>query len=85
MYRTAKVAKQIVDYFTMALNTLEQGGSEDGTAVSDTVGTKIYKVNKIVIFIFGSYFIHNFLNKVINFYKENNHYKFAELETLCEV
>ncbi|XP_012225664.1 tyrosine-protein phosphatase non-receptor type 23 [Linepithema humile] len=39
----AKVAKQIVDYFTMALNTLEQGGSEDGTAVSDTVGTKIYK------------------------------------------
>ncbi|EFN72933.1 Tyrosine-protein phosphatase non-receptor type 23 [Camponotus floridanus] len=38
----AKVAKQIVDYFTMALNTLEQGGSEDGT-VSDTVGTKIYK------------------------------------------
>ncbi|EZA50853.1 Tyrosine-protein phosphatase non-receptor type [Ooceraea biroi] len=38
----AKVARQIVDYFTMALNTLEQGGSEDGT-VSDTVGTKIYK------------------------------------------
>jgi len=28
----------------MALNTLEQGGSEDGT-VADTVGTKIYKVN----------------------------------------
>jgi len=51
VYYTAKVAKQIVDYFTMALNTLEQGGSEDGTAVSDTVGTKIYKVNEIVAYI----------------------------------
>ncbi|XP_017793028.1 PREDICTED: tyrosine-protein phosphatase non-receptor type 23 [Habropoda laboriosa] len=38
----AKVARQIVDYFTLALSTLEQGGSEDGT-ISDTVGTKIYK------------------------------------------
>ncbi|XP_011149397.1 tyrosine-protein phosphatase non-receptor type 23 [Harpegnathos saltator] len=38
----AKVAKQIVDYFTLALNTLEQGGGEDGT-ISDTVGTKFYK------------------------------------------
>ncbi|XP_054011756.1 tyrosine-protein phosphatase non-receptor type 23 isoform X1 [Hylaeus anthracinus] len=38
----AKVARQIVDYFTLALTTLEQGGSEDGT-ISDTVGTKIYK------------------------------------------
>ncbi|XP_018043655.1 PREDICTED: tyrosine-protein phosphatase non-receptor type 23 isoform X2 [Atta colombica] len=38
----AKVAKQIVDYFTMALTTLEQGGGEDGT-ISDTVGNKIYK------------------------------------------
>ncbi|XP_011875510.1 PREDICTED: tyrosine-protein phosphatase non-receptor type 23 [Vollenhovia emeryi] len=38
----AKVAKQIVDYFTMALTTLEQGGAEDGT-ISDTVGSKIYK------------------------------------------
>ncbi|XP_011638126.1 tyrosine-protein phosphatase non-receptor type 23 [Pogonomyrmex barbatus] len=38
----AKVAKQIVDYFTMALITLEQGGAEDGT-ISDTVGNKIYK------------------------------------------
>ncbi|KAL0126102.1 hypothetical protein PUN28_004908 [Cardiocondyla obscurior] len=38
----AKVAKQIVDYFTMALTTLEQGGVEDGT-ISDTVGNKIYK------------------------------------------
>lgn len=39
----AKVAKQIVDYFTLALNTLEQGGGEDG-AIADTVGTKCYKV-----------------------------------------
>ncbi|XP_071626389.1 uncharacterized protein Mop isoform X1 [Temnothorax longispinosus] len=38
----AKVAKQIVDYFTMALTTLDQGGAEDGT-ISDTVGNKIYK------------------------------------------
>ncbi|XP_076632683.1 tyrosine-protein phosphatase non-receptor type protein myopic isoform X1 [Colletes latitarsis] len=38
----AKVARQIVDYFTLALTTLEQGGSEDGT-ILDTVGTKIYK------------------------------------------
>ncbi|XP_076168588.1 tyrosine-protein phosphatase non-receptor type protein myopic isoform X2 [Ptiloglossa arizonensis] len=38
----AKVARQIVDYFTLALTTLEQGGSEDGT-ISDTVGAKIYK------------------------------------------
>ncbi|KAK2576419.1 hypothetical protein KPH14_005755 [Odynerus spinipes] len=38
----AKVARQIVDYYTSTLNTLEQGGSEDGT-ISDTVGTKIYK------------------------------------------
>lgn len=38
----AKVARQIVDYFNLALATLEQGGSEDGT-ISDTVGTKIYK------------------------------------------
>lgn len=44
MYYTAKVAKQIVDYFTMALTTLEQGGVEDGT-ISDTVGNKIYKVS----------------------------------------
>lgn len=43
MYHAAKVARQIVDYFTLALTTLEQGGSEDGT-ISDTVGTKIYKV-----------------------------------------
>ncbi|XP_031849254.2 tyrosine-protein phosphatase non-receptor type protein myopic isoform X2 [Nomia melanderi] len=38
----AKVARQIVDYCTLALTTLKQGGSEDGT-ISDTVGTKIYK------------------------------------------
>lgn len=44
MYYAAKVAKQIVDYFTMALTTLEQGGVEDGT-ISDTVGNKIYKVS----------------------------------------
>ncbi|XP_032670554.1 tyrosine-protein phosphatase non-receptor type 23 isoform X2 [Odontomachus brunneus] len=31
----AKVARQVVDYFTLALNTLEQGGGEDGT-ISDT-------------------------------------------------
>lgn len=43
MYHVAKVARQIVDYFNLALTTLEQGGSEDGT-ISDTVGTKIYKV-----------------------------------------
>nr|XP_033334560.1 tyrosine-protein phosphatase non-receptor type 23 isoform X1 [Megalopta genalis] len=38
----AKVARQIVDYYTLALTTLKQGGSEDGT-ISDTVGTKIYR------------------------------------------
>lgn len=38
----AKVAKQIVDYFTMASTTLDQGGGDDGT-ISDTVGNKIYK------------------------------------------
>ncbi|XP_043498928.1 tyrosine-protein phosphatase non-receptor type 23 isoform X1 [Polistes fuscatus] len=38
----AKVARQIVDYYTSTLSTLEQGGSEEGT-ISDTVGTKIYK------------------------------------------
>lgn len=43
IYHAAKVARQIVDYFNLALTTLEQGGSEDGT-ISDTVGTKIYKV-----------------------------------------
>lgn len=43
MYYVARVARQIVDYFTLALNTLEQGGGEDGT-ISDTVGTKFYKV-----------------------------------------
>jgi len=50
MYYVAKVAKQIVDYFTMALTTLEQGGGEDGT-ISDTVGNKIYKVRQIIIYI----------------------------------
>lgn len=43
MYYAAKVAKQIVDYFTMALTRLEQGGNEEGL-ISDRVGTKIYKV-----------------------------------------
>ncbi|XP_035743780.1 tyrosine-protein phosphatase non-receptor type 23-like [Vespa mandarinia] len=38
----AKIARQIVDYYTSTLSTLEQGGSEDST-ISDTVGTKIYK------------------------------------------
>lgn len=42
----------------MALNTLEQGGSEDGT-VSDTVGTKIYKVSEIDSFyIFQLFYTH---------------------------
>lgn len=58
IYYSAKVAKQIVDYFTMALNTLEQGGSEDGT-VSDTVGTKIYKVSEIYNFYILQLF-HNY-------------------------
>ncbi|XP_026668804.1 tyrosine-protein phosphatase non-receptor type 23 isoform X2 [Ceratina calcarata] len=44
----AKVARQIVDYFNLALITLEQGGSEDGT-ISDTVGTKIYKSWKVYL------------------------------------
>ena len=48
MYHAAKVARQIVDYFNLALATLEQGGSEDGT-ISDTVGTKIYKVKFILV------------------------------------
>ncbi|XP_012529695.1 tyrosine-protein phosphatase non-receptor type 23 [Monomorium pharaonis] len=39
----AKVAKQIVDYFIMALTTLEQGGVEDIGTISDIVGNKIYK------------------------------------------
>lgn len=43
MYHVAKVARQIVDYFNLALTTLEEGGIEDG-AISDTVGTKTYKV-----------------------------------------
>lgn len=54
MYYVAKVAKQIVDYYTLALNTLEQGGSEDGT-VSDTVGTKIYKVMTFIIAFIYTY------------------------------
>lgn len=41
----AKVARQIVDYYGLALATLEQGGSEDGT-VCETVGNKIYKIWK---------------------------------------
>lgn len=83
MYYTAKVAKQIVDYFTIAFNTLEQGGSEDGTAVSDTVGNKIYKVNKIVIYIWIYIYMNKY--KIKKIYKKNNHYKFAELETLREI
>ncbi|XP_020286382.1 tyrosine-protein phosphatase non-receptor type 23 isoform X2 [Pseudomyrmex gracilis] len=39
----AKVAKQIVDYYSMALDTLEQGGSDEGTVVFDAVGSKLYK------------------------------------------
>ncbi|XP_012266212.2 tyrosine-protein phosphatase non-receptor type 23 isoform X2 [Athalia rosae] len=38
----AKVATQIVDYYNLALNTLEQGGNDDGS-VADTVGSKIFK------------------------------------------
>ncbi|KDR21340.1 Tyrosine-protein phosphatase non-receptor type 23 [Zootermopsis nevadensis] len=38
----AKVAVQIVDYYNLALNTLEQSGCDD-SSVSDTVGSKIYK------------------------------------------
>ncbi|GLH05002.1 Tyrosine-protein phosphatase non-receptor type 61F [Gryllus bimaculatus] len=41
----AKVAAQIVDYYNLALNTLEQGGSDD-CSVSETVGSKIYKTWK---------------------------------------
>ncbi|XP_014480302.1 PREDICTED: tyrosine-protein phosphatase non-receptor type 23 [Dinoponera quadriceps] len=44
----AKVARQIVDYFTLALNTLEQGGGEDGT-ISDTVGPKCYRCWKYYV------------------------------------
>lgn len=54
MYCVAKVARQIVDYFTLALNTLEQGGGEDGT-ISDTVGTKFYKVMNFNIIFFHLY------------------------------
>ncbi|XP_076756719.1 tyrosine-protein phosphatase non-receptor type protein myopic isoform X1 [Xylocopa sonorina] len=39
----AKVARQIVDYFNLALTTLEQGGGGEEGSISDTVGTKIYK------------------------------------------
>lgn len=39
----AKVAKQIVDYYSQALGTLEPNSGEDNP-VSDTVGSKIYKV-----------------------------------------
>lgn len=59
MYYAAKVARQIVDYFTLALNTLEQGGGEEGT-VSDTVGTKIYKV----IYTIFHYFILSFFLRI---------------------
>ncbi|PNF24579.1 hypothetical protein B7P43_G03064 [Cryptotermes secundus] len=38
----AKVAVQIVDYYNLALNTLDQGGSED-CSLPETLGTKIYK------------------------------------------
>ncbi|PSN50877.1 hypothetical protein C0J52_12740 [Blattella germanica] len=38
----AKVAVQIVDYYNLALNVLEQGGSDD-CSVAETVGSKLYK------------------------------------------
>ncbi|XP_049813399.1 tyrosine-protein phosphatase non-receptor type 23 isoform X1 [Schistocerca nitens] len=38
----AKVAVQIVDYYSSALNTLEQGGADD-CSIAETVGSKIYK------------------------------------------
>ncbi|XP_069698409.1 tyrosine-protein phosphatase non-receptor type 23 isoform X3 [Periplaneta americana] len=38
----AKVAVQIVDYYNLALNTLEQSGSDD-CSVAETVGSKIFK------------------------------------------
>lgn len=44
MYYTAKVAKQIVDYYSIALDTLEQGGNDEVTVVFDAVGSKLYKV-----------------------------------------
>jgi hypothetical protein len=40
----AKVAVQIVDYYNLALNTLDMGGSED-CSLPETLGTKIYKVS----------------------------------------
>lgn len=40
---SAKVAVQIVDYYNLAWKTLEQGGSDD-CIVSETVGSKLYKV-----------------------------------------
>ncbi|XP_033207497.1 tyrosine-protein phosphatase non-receptor type 23 isoform X2 [Belonocnema kinseyi] len=41
----AKVARQIVDYYDIAFNTLENGGSEDAV-VCETVGAPIYKIWK---------------------------------------
>ncbi|XP_063228884.1 tyrosine-protein phosphatase non-receptor type 23 isoform X3 [Bacillus rossius redtenbacheri] len=38
----AKVAVQVVDYYKLALNTLEQGGSED-CSIAETVGSKLFK------------------------------------------
>jgi hypothetical protein len=46
-FLTAKVAVQIVDYYNLALNTLEQSGCDD-CPVSETVGSKIYKVNTYI-------------------------------------
>jgi hypothetical protein len=43
----AKVAVQIVDYYNLALNTLDVGGSED-CSLPETLGTKIYKVSSYV-------------------------------------
>jgi hypothetical protein len=43
----AKVAVQIVDYYNLALSTLDQGGSED-CPLPETLGTKTYKVSSHV-------------------------------------
>lgn len=48
-----------MDYFTLALNTLEQGGGEDGT-ISDTVGTKFYKVINYNMFLHAFSYTHFF-------------------------
>ncbi|KAF7990774.1 hypothetical protein HCN44_000579 [Aphidius gifuensis] len=52
----AKVAKQIVDYYSLACQTLEPNKNEDNP-ISETVGTKIYKSWKNYVTFKRSYYM----------------------------